>query len=88
MEVHGPIKILCDNQATLSIAKDPMQHDRTKYIEIDRLISMNYIPSRHQVADILTKPLHRPSFYELWNKLDLLDIYYQAKLTLDICNIA
>jgi len=32
------INILCDNQATIRIAKNPIHHDRTKYVEIDKHI--------------------------------------------------
>ncbi|RVW75579.1 Retrovirus-related Pol polyprotein from transposon RE1 [Vitis vinifera] len=47
--------VLCDNKATISIAKNPVQHDRTKHVEIDRhfikekleggTIRLMYIPS-------------------------------------------
>lgn len=82
----GPIKMLCDNQASISISKDPVQHDRTKHIEIDlhfisekienKSISIEYVPSHHQVADILTKPLPRSSFLEQCSKLNLMNIYH------------
>ncbi|XP_071704209.1 secreted RxLR effector protein 161-like [Rutidosis leptorrhynchoides] len=30
------IQIMCDNEAAIAISENPVQHDRTKYIEIDR----------------------------------------------------
>ena len=30
------MKILCHNKAAISIAKNPVHHDRTKHVEIDR----------------------------------------------------
>ncbi|RVW83701.1 hypothetical protein CK203_046011 [Vitis vinifera] len=32
----GPMKLYCDNKSTINIAHNPIQHDRTKHIEIDR----------------------------------------------------
>ncbi|PNX67846.1 putative copia-type protein, partial [Trifolium pratense] len=80
-----PIKVLCDNQSAISIAKNPVHHDRTKHVEIDRhfikeniengTISLQYTPTSQQTADILTKAVPRKTFENLTSKLGLLNIY-------------
>ena len=60
-----PMKLFFDNKATTSIAINPVQHDKTKHVEIDRhfikeklhddSICIPYIPSSQQIIDILIK---------------------------------
>ena len=68
-----PVKLLCDNMATISFAKDPKFHDRTKYVDIKyhfvrtmterKDVKFSYIPTREMLADPMTKPIIRDLFF-------------------------
>ncbi|WMV36910.1 hypothetical protein MTR67_030295 [Solanum verrucosum] len=36
VERVGPMKLFCDNKSAIQIAQNPVQHDRTKHVEVDR----------------------------------------------------
>ena len=83
-----PIRVFCDNKAAVSIAHNPVLHDRTKHVEVDRhfikekidnkVIRLSYVPSVEQRADVLTKGLHKGPFLEMIRKLSMEDIFKPA----------
>eukprot|EP00253_Pinus_taeda_P036003 PITA_36003 len=67
-----PISILCDNTSAINISKNPVMHSKTKHIPIkyhflreqvlEQKVNLESVPSKEQVAAILTKPLPRETF--------------------------
>ncbi|GJS37961.1 ribonuclease H-like domain-containing protein [Tanacetum coccineum] len=78
LELHAPLTtatlVYCDNVSVVYISTNPVQHHRTKHIEIDIHFVRDYVasgqvrvlhvPSRFQYADIFTKGLPSALFLE------------------------
>jgi len=84
----GPMKIWCDNMSAINIANNPVQHDRTKHVEIDRFfikeklddgsIELRHVNSGSQIADSLTKGLRVIDCNVACDKMGMIDIYHPS----------
>lgn len=83
-----PMSLYCDNKAAISIARNPVQHDHTKYIEVDRhfirekilaiLVCTPYVTTEQQLTDILIKGIPKVQLHEIISKLRMYDIHAPA----------
>ncbi|GJT01145.1 ribonuclease H-like domain-containing protein [Tanacetum coccineum] len=85
LELHTPLStatlVYCDNVSAVYLSTNPVQHQRTKHIEIDIHFVREYVasgqvrvlhvPSRFQYADIFTKGLPTALFLEFRSSLNV-----------------
>lgn len=79
----APPRILCDNMGATRLALNPVLHSRMKHIAIDLhfvrdlsskgVLSVSYVNTLDQLADLLTKPLSRARFHSLRSKIAVAD---------------
>ena len=97
-EFQGMVKGLCEllqikrllsqigfGKATIEISYNPIQHDCTKYIEVDRhfikqnlkegVIKFPFVQSEDQLADVLTKAVSSKDFHSSLIKFGIEDIF-------------
>ncbi|GJT32860.1 ribonuclease H-like domain-containing protein [Tanacetum coccineum] len=84
-ELHSPLStatlVYCDNVSAVYMSANPVQHQRTKHIEIDihfvrdmvtaGQVRVLHVPSRYQYADIFTKGLPSALFEEFRSSLSV-----------------
>ncbi|XP_022023707.1 uncharacterized mitochondrial protein AtMg00810-like [Helianthus annuus] len=85
LELHKPpthaTLVYCDNVSAIYLSENPVQHQRTKHIEMDihfvrekvarGQVRVLHVPSRYQVADIFTKGLPRILFKDFRASLNV-----------------
>jgi hypothetical protein len=77
------ISLLCDNESAIHLSNNPVEHRRTKQIDIRHHflrdhqqrgdIDICHVSTNHQLSDIFTKPLNERRFCELRSELNVLD---------------
>ncbi|CAJ2651723.1 unnamed protein product [Trifolium pratense] len=78
------IKILCDNTSAINLSKNPIQHSRSKHIEIKhhfirdhvckKDVELIFVDTESQLADIFTKPLVEDRFNFIKENLKIIKI--------------
>jgi hypothetical protein len=78
---QGMVIVYCDNTSAINISKNPIQHSRTKHNVIhhhfihdlveNQVVSLNYVSTENQLADLFTKPLDGSRFEYLRNAIDV-----------------
>jgi len=76
--------LYCDNTSAINLTKNPIQHSKTKHIEIthhfirDHIqkgdIEIMFVKIENELADLFTKPLARDRFNKLITELGILDM--------------
>ena len=71
------VLINVDNQGAINLAKNPVNHQRSKHIDIkyhfirseiqNGNVKLHHIPTDNNVADIFTKPATRPKLERFKN---------------------
>jgi hypothetical protein len=79
------MKLYADNKTTIDMSHNPVQHDRTKHIGVNRhfmkqnleskVVRIVFIRSENQLADILTKSVTKTVFNKTLDKLGISDLY-------------
>ena len=83
-DLPKPTVLHCENQSAIEISKHPIQHQRTKHIEVhmhyireliqEQIIALQYYPTAEQVADIFTKPFTEVKYTNLRDLLGVRDV--------------
>lgn len=86
--IRTPI-LWCDNNGAAASAPNPVQHGKTKHIEIDihfvrdkvivKELEIRYVLSALQIADVMTKPFTGDKFHTTQSKFNVVDSHLSLR---------
>ena len=96
LELHCPIRkatvVYCDNVSAVYLSSNPVQHQRTKHVEMDihfvreqvalDRVRVLHVPSSYQYTDVFTKGLPRHLFLDFRSSLS---VHPPPALTAGVC---
>jgi hypothetical protein len=92
-----PVKIREDNQGCIALAKTASQHNKSKHIRLryhynreavaDGLVTLEYIRTSFNIADLFTKPLSKQRFETLRRLLGIVDQSKMSSGSVELINI-
>ena len=78
------VSLKVDNKSAISLAKNLVFHKHSKHIELKyhfirdcvegKNIELEFLPTEHQLADMLTKPLGRVRLAELRSNINMVEV--------------
>jgi len=90
LEEAERVVLKVDNKSAISLAKNPVFHERSKHIELKyhfirdcverKKIELEFVATERQLADILTKPLGRVRLAELRSSIGMMEVSPKLKL--------
>ena len=84
LEEKEATKILCDNNSTIQLSKNPVLHGRSKHIAVrfhflrdlvnEQVVQLKYCNTNEQVADVMTKAVKLDQFEKFRRMLGVVDV--------------
>ncbi|GAA0143115.1 hypothetical protein LIER_03873 [Lithospermum erythrorhizon] len=85
VRIHGSMRVHCDSQSDLHLARNPVFYERSKHIEVDchflhdalldGTITTSHVSTNSQLVDIFTKHLKTNKFDYFLDKLGIHNLH-------------
>uniref|UniRef100_A0A3Q7ITP7 Reverse transcriptase Ty1/copia-type domain-containing protein n=1 Tax=Solanum lycopersicum TaxID=4081 RepID=A0A3Q7ITP7_SOLLC len=89
-EIETSVIVHSDSKSTIQIATNPLNHERTKHIELDchfirekiqkGVIETRHLSTKEQIADLLTKGLGRSKYEYLLSMFGVINLFIPSNL--------
>jgi hypothetical protein len=75
-EPKEEMELFCDNKAAIDISHNPMQHDNTKHVEVDRHFIKHNLDEKLYGFLLYNQRINWKAFDSSLYKLGMIDIYH------------